>query len=158
LSRESGYKWAIVYALLGTAHVTAASGRSSAAARLLAAAEALSDAIDLAILPYAQPEFQQTVARIRCDLGEAEFADAWATGRALSRDAAIGEALAVAAEVQTAGAGARESSPASVRGLSRRESEVLRLLVEGSSNPQIAEQLFISHRLVDEHMRSILAK
>jgi predicted ATPase/DNA-binding CsgD family transcriptional regulator len=157
LSREFGYKWAIITALLGVAHVAAVSERASAAARLFAAAEALSDAIDLAILPYAQPEFQQAIARLRGDLGEVAFAASRAAGRALSLDSAIAEALALAAEAEVADA-AKEASPAAAQGLSRRELEVLRLLAEGYSNPQIAERLFISHRTVDEHMRSILAK
>ena len=43
-------------------------------------------------------------------------------------------------------------------GLTRREVEVLRLLVEGRSNRQIAEQLFISGKTASVHVTNILAK
>jgi DNA-binding NarL/FixJ family response regulator len=43
-------------------------------------------------------------------------------------------------------------------GLTLREVEVLRLLVEGRSNRQIAEQLFISGKTVSVHVSNILAK
>jgi two-component system, NarL family, response regulator LiaR len=42
--------------------------------------------------------------------------------------------------------------------LSERELEVLALLVEGLSNPEIAEQLFISPNTVKAHMRSLMNK
>lgn len=42
--------------------------------------------------------------------------------------------------------------------LGRRETEVLRLLAEGKSSPQIAETLFISPSTVDVHRRNIMQK
>ena len=47
------------------------------------------------------------------------------------------------------------SSPAL---LTLREIEVLRLLVAGHSNPEIAAALFISHGTVRTHVSNILAK
>jgi DNA-binding NarL/FixJ family response regulator len=43
-------------------------------------------------------------------------------------------------------------------GLTPRELEVLRLLVEGRSNRQIAEQLFISDKTASVHVTNLLAK
>jgi DNA-binding NarL/FixJ family response regulator len=43
-------------------------------------------------------------------------------------------------------------------GLTPRELEVLRLLVEGRSNRQIAEQLFISGKTASVHVTNILTK
>jgi DNA-binding CsgD family transcriptional regulator len=42
--------------------------------------------------------------------------------------------------------------------LTAREHEVLQLLVEGRSNREIAETLFISHRTATTHVTHILAK
>ena len=42
--------------------------------------------------------------------------------------------------------------------LSRREKEILELIAEGYTNPQIAEKLFISQFTVDSHRKNLLAK
>jgi DNA-binding NarL/FixJ family response regulator len=43
-------------------------------------------------------------------------------------------------------------------GLSTREVEVLRLMTEGLTNAQIAEQLFLSPKTVSSHLVSIFGK
>ncbi|MDB9519569.1 response regulator transcription factor [Roseofilum reptotaenium CS-1145] len=45
-----------------------------------------------------------------------------------------------------------------IANLSERESEVLKLMVEGYSNPQIAEQLYLSPNTVKTHVRGIMNK
>jgi DNA-binding CsgD family transcriptional regulator/pimeloyl-ACP methyl ester carboxylesterase len=45
-----------------------------------------------------------------------------------------------------------------IDGLSVRELEVLRLIVQGRSNPEIAKELFISRNTVQNHVSSILVK
>jgi DNA-binding CsgD family transcriptional regulator len=50
------------------------------------------------------------------------------------------------------------SAERTLAGLTPRELEVLRLLVEGRSNRQIAEQLFISGKTASVHVTNILAK
>jgi DNA-binding NarL/FixJ family response regulator len=42
--------------------------------------------------------------------------------------------------------------------LSRREKEVLELIAEGFTNPEIAERLFISQFTVDSHRKNLIAK
>jgi len=42
--------------------------------------------------------------------------------------------------------------------LTSREKEVLLLIAEGHTNPQIAEKLFISHHTVDSHRKTLLTK
>jgi DNA-binding CsgD family transcriptional regulator len=54
--------------------------------------------------------------------------------------------------------GARASTRANPEGLTTREMEILRLLVQGLSNADIAKQLVISPKTVDHHVSAILAK
>ena len=44
------------------------------------------------------------------------------------------------------------------RGVSSREAEILALVAKGLSNPEIAEQLFVSHRTVESHIAALFAK
>ena len=43
-------------------------------------------------------------------------------------------------------------------GLSERELEVLRLVAEGLTNPQVAERLYVSPRTIGFHLRSVYRK
>jgi DNA-binding CsgD family transcriptional regulator len=47
---------------------------------------------------------------------------------------------------------------ASPAGLTRRQSQVLSLLMEGLSNPQIAARLFISPKTVEHHVAAVMAR
>jgi HD-GYP domain-containing protein (c-di-GMP phosphodiesterase class II) len=47
---------------------------------------------------------------------------------------------------------------AQVGGLTARETEVLRLLARGASNPQIAAALVVSRKTVEHHVESVYAK
>ena len=42
--------------------------------------------------------------------------------------------------------------------LTRREKEILQLIAEGLTNPQISEKLFISLSTVDSHRKNLLLK
>jgi DNA-binding NarL/FixJ family response regulator len=50
------------------------------------------------------------------------------------------------------------SSKNELPALSRREKEILSLIAEGYTNPQIAEKLFVSPYTVDTHRRNLLTK
>jgi ATP/maltotriose-dependent transcriptional regulator MalT len=67
---------------------------------------------------------------------------------ALARVAALAARLADVATVV----------PAYPAGLSSREVEVLHLVAQGLTNPQVAERLYLSPRTVEQHLRSIYNK
>jgi DNA-binding NarL/FixJ family response regulator len=52
----------------------------------------------------------------------------------------------------------QKSSVSALPELSRREKEILGLIAEGYTNPQIAEKLFLSSFTVDSHRKNLLAK
>ena len=52
----------------------------------------------------------------------------------------------------------KTSSAPQVPLITRREKEILRLIAEGFTNPEIAEKLFVSSSTVDSHRKNLLAK
>jgi tetratricopeptide (TPR) repeat protein len=85
------------------AAVAVAEGAAGRAAHLFGAAEALREAGSFAQMPADQGPYEASVAAVRSLLGEAEFAAAWAEGRAMSLDQAIAEALSATAVATSVG-------------------------------------------------------
>jgi predicted ATPase/DNA-binding NarL/FixJ family response regulator len=86
-------------------------------------------------------------AEVRAELGEEAFASEYAAGHKLK----LHDLQAIPHPQRPAPVPAGES-------LTARETEVLRLLAQNLSNPQIAERLVVSRRTVDAHLRSIYDK
>jgi DNA-binding CsgD family transcriptional regulator len=80
--------------------------------------------------------------------------DATDTFTRLEARPALTRAEALAAELT----GTTAPVPEYPAGLTQREVEVLRLVAAGQTNARIAEELFISRRTVDQHLRSIYNK
>jgi DNA-binding CsgD family transcriptional regulator len=137
------------------AEVAAALGQWERAARLLGAAAAPRDAIEPHVGVIWRPGHVPARVAARAHLGERAFAAAWDAGRALSLEEAVAEARLVGRDAPEAAC--RPAGDRAVgAGLTRREREVLRLLVEGRSDREIAEALGLSYRTVTSYVRNIL--
>ncbi|MEV0382062.1 LuxR C-terminal-related transcriptional regulator [Nonomuraea sp. NPDC050643] len=128
----------------------AGSGRARLAARLLGAAETVRTGAGASVLPYLAPLLARAEESATAALGATGYAAEFATGRRLSREAAIALALGEPAQPPPA--------PPGLDPLGKREAEVARLVADGLSNKQIGARLFISEHTVDSHVRGIMNK
>jgi DNA-binding CsgD family transcriptional regulator len=136
----------------------AADGQAEPAARLFGAAAALREEIGTPPNSTESAQLGPVLDGLRRDLGAARFAAATEAGRALSREEAIAQALAlrpVPTEMSPSGRSRPSTHP---HGLTAREREVLRLLAAGASSPEIGERLFISQTTAERHVANIYRK
>jgi len=143
--------------LAGLAGVAMASGQPGRAARLLGATYALRDALGITHLHH-HVHGERVLAAVRECLAEGTFVAAWAAGRAMPIEAAIADAVALAAEAQLSPPPGATPPVGHPFGLTPRERDVLRLLVEGRSDREIAAALFIGPRTVQTHVAHLFAK
>jgi DNA-binding NarL/FixJ family response regulator len=90
-------------------------------------------------------------------LGDAAFAAASEAGQRLAWHELLAEIDALIEALPEIRTGT-PATPASTHGLSRREVEVLQMLVEGQSNRSIAEALSLSERTIQNHVFHIFNK
>jgi tetratricopeptide (TPR) repeat protein len=91
--QEMGSMVGIRESLRGLSELVGMQGQPQRAVHLLAAAEALSDAVGAPFLAR-RTDSERAVAALRAQLDEATFSLAWAEGRAMTLEQAIAEALA----------------------------------------------------------------
>jgi predicted ATPase/DNA-binding CsgD family transcriptional regulator len=148
----------VANALEQLAVIAGQGGRSEPAARLFGAAEALREAVGVALPPVDLAVRERVMTLVRAALGDADFVAAWREGRALSPEQALAEALARTSEVPSPDQPpSLDAAPPGPR-LTRREREVLRLLAQGRTTQEIANQLYLSPRTVLTHVAHILGK
>ena len=134
-----------------------ATERPMEAVRLLSGADAIRTVLGQTADQVKEARWQRALAEARPRLPEAVSAEAWGAGQALSWERLYAKAEAAA----TAFIEDRPDSHASNDhdfGLTPREVDVLELLIEGRSDREIAEALFISPKTVGTHMTHILDK
>ena len=159
IRRELGDRGGVAECLEGLSGVAGARGRASRAVQLWAAAETIRKEIGAPLPPGHRTLHATYFSAARSQLEEAAFAQAWATGIALSQDAAIEFALGSAEPTLAASllpekpSSGRETSP-----LTPREQEVALLVARGLRDRQISSELFISERTVSTHVGRILKK
>jgi predicted ATPase/DNA-binding CsgD family transcriptional regulator len=167
------------------ATAAAHSGQSESGARLLGAADAVDARTDAVPWPFDRQIAAICLARLEADLGPAAMVELRQAGSAWSLEQAIAAAFAVAeaivgqerAAAVWAAAGERLPPPCPTElvsahdrqepaelppqmrfDLTRREREILALLAQRLTNPEIAERLFISAKTAEHHVGNILGK
>ncbi len=149
LGREAGDQLGLVDALELLGRLVAELGSPKEAVRLWAAADSLR-----AVLGYRfavdRAGLEADLAQARQGLGPDDFAAGWAEGSKLSLE----EAIAYAAR----GRGERRRPATGWASLTPSELEVVRLVGQHLSNPEIASRLFVSTSTVKTHLAHIFAK
>ena len=155
----TGTRENLVGKLVATARLAAVGGHAETAARVFGAAEALADTIGYVRRRPEQERLERDAAVARAALGDAGFEAAWAAGQTLRDEQAVAEALAVLAVLGAPAAPSTATTPATGdAALTPREQDVLALLCQRLTDPQIAERLFLSPRTVESHVASLLRK
>lgn len=143
------------YAVLAGGRISAAQGVAEAAAACFEDALTLFGRLDLSLeAGRARLELARVLASDQPVLAVSE---ARAALTALDRLGATHDADVAAALLRSWGAGGR-SVPRGTGVLTRREQEILGLLVRGYSNQEIAGHLFISRKTAAHHVSSLLDK
>jgi predicted ATPase/DNA-binding CsgD family transcriptional regulator len=145
----------LAHCLADIAMLAMATGQP-AAARLWGAVAALRQIVGYEFPLPERDVFEPSEAALRTELGAEVFDREYAAGQLLGLDEALAEAEAVLAGA--ASAQPKASRPSTRFGLTPRELEVLRLVVAGQSDREIAETLYISRRTAEGHVAGILAK
>ena len=188
LRETIGDRWGMIDMLFHTAALAATSALYERAAELLGAAATGSAQIGYNISGRRLSSPTAATALVRRHLSEVAFAAAWSRGAAMTQDEAIElsrqllsglarpaeqEHAAVITSRQTAardvllndhitsppsGTTPHAPSPQVQSDLTFREQEVLALLCQRLTDPEIAARLFISPKTVGKHVSNILGK
>jgi predicted ATPase/DNA-binding CsgD family transcriptional regulator len=159
LALQVGPRWEVAAILEGIASVAAGQGQDLLAVEMASGAAALRTELGVPVRPNLQADLDRTLAMTRARLGHETFAGAWTRGH----ERPLPDVIAAAANVRIKST-APVSREVAIRetdcrsGLSPRELDVLRLLVDGRTDREIAESLFISPRTASKHVGGILIK
>jgi DNA-binding CsgD family transcriptional regulator len=154
LARHMGMRASIPYALIGLAMTGRGAGPGWSARLYGAADQALAD-LGRVIEPLEARLADLDRQRLRAAMGTEAFEAEYAAGRALD----LADVLAALGRQDAAAGPPRVAVPgADVTVLTPRELDVLKLVAQGLSNPDIAQRLFLSEHTVHRHLANILRK
>jgi predicted ATPase/class 3 adenylate cyclase/DNA-binding CsgD family transcriptional regulator len=159
LNLELGTKSDIAEDLEGLAEAAGTLGEHLQAARLWGAAEAFREAIERFWSPAERLLHEPQLTAARSLLDEKTWETGFAEGRAMEVEEAVEYALSEDDSSMIASRTPEQSS-ATPRpsALTLREQEVVKLVARGLTSRQIAEELVLSERTVEKHVRNILKK
>jgi len=141
----------LVQALVGLAAIAANHAQCDQAAMLLGATDRRWDDAVMAMRGSLGVKRDETTAAVRAALGAVRFAALQTAGHHLS----LGDAVALALTISVPG---RQLPAPRAIPFTDRQVEVLRLLIGGRSDGEIAAALFLSPRTVQDHVSRLLAK
>jgi predicted ATPase/DNA-binding CsgD family transcriptional regulator len=148
-SQENLSEW-----LANVATLAVGTGSPETGARFMGAATELRDTAGHAFTLPHRAAYERAEASLQDAPGSDLYARARQSGAAMLMPQAIAEASAFLERVREPVA-APSSNPYN---LTSREMDVLRLLVDGKSDKEIADVLFIGYRTVETHVSNLLAK
>ena len=146
----AGMRLGVIEALEFIAGLGAEGTAPAGAARLLAAAGRARADVGYPLTPSGAATLTEDLDRARAALGVDVFDATWTKGSAMSLD----EARAYA----TRGRGPRRRPSRGWASLTPTELEVVGLVTEGLSNPDIAARMFVSRETVKSHLSNIFVK
>jgi len=170
LFRQANDLEGIISCLQGFGATIAGQGKPIWAVRLWGAAASLPEASQQRpplLLPFERSRaermtYEASISAVRREFGAAPFARVFTEGQTMTPEQAIAirdhPLLPTQSLTPTTNASDQRNEARMVGGLTAREVEVLRLVAQGLTNAQVAEQLVISPRTVDAHLRSIYSK
>jgi predicted ATPase/DNA-binding CsgD family transcriptional regulator/DNA-binding XRE family transcriptional regulator len=156
--RDLNISWMIVQRFNALAGVLARNGQAHRAARLCGAADVLAEAIGFIAFGSSLAHREATLPVIQQRLGHGAFTSAYAAGRQLTAAQALDEALSLSLRRDTLNAAAAPDHPGARWDLTPRQLQVLRLVAQGLTDAEVAEQLFLARRTVNSHLTAIYTK
>jgi predicted ATPase/DNA-binding SARP family transcriptional activator/DNA-binding CsgD family transcriptional regulator len=159
MSQDMGRTHQLIEALEGMASLTGAIGKTTRAARLWGAAEAVRKVTGIALPPDEQGLHEPHLALTSSRLGDEAWQEALAEGRAMTLEESVEYALSEEEPDSSANPLPLVSpTEETTLNLTRREREIAYLVAEGLTNRQIAHELSISERTAANHVAKILKK
>ena len=147
------------------AEISAAQEQLVWAVLLWGAAENLRETTAISLESTQEADYERAVNEVRNKLGEDAFRSMWLQGRRMTPEQAIAarESLITrtpqnAKQQPVSTTSLTKQKVAYPAGLTAREVDVLRLVAEGLTDAEIADQLAISYRTVSTHLTSVYNK
>jgi DNA-binding CsgD family transcriptional regulator len=154
-----GPRWVVAAALEGIAHIAIVQEQQLVAVAMAGKAARLRAEMEVPVRPNWRDDLETALASGRAALGQEAFAAAFAQAqeRPLQEVVATASGVRIDLSLPAARIG-RNTGNSHSSSLSPRELDVARLLVDGKTDREIAETLFISPRTTSKHVGAILAK
>ena len=142
--------------LIGGAEALASLGRDEDAVEMIAAATAAYRNLGMARSRYGPAYRDETVEGLRRALGAEKFESLWSNGEQTGWEEVAKSTIGLV--IESPSAEPAPSASLSEFGLTPRELQIVDLLIEGHSNAEIGEALFISPRTAGTHIANVFSK